>query len=983
MMKKTTITWVLLATACCLTATVQASHITLQTTAGTSYRDGTVKMSAKVTNQGDESAHSLWIEAGVDNFSARSETNAELEVDESFRTKLDLGPLKGLPGTYTAIIRTHYSDADGHPFSAVSFIPTVTGEPEMGDDPIGAKLSSGRLARRCTAKLSLSSAASMPVTATVSLLLPSEIDCRSPKQTVDLSPSDSKQLSFRLKNKQAIDGSSYPVFAVINYDLDGKHYSTVAYAVVSIEPDKLSERLRKFRWIPIAILLLAFLFCQVQTIPLHAKVAKITKRHLPLIVLTILFIFTLWHIPPKYLVLNTTTIGGDTPAHNYMASHLKEALTQGRLCSWADGWWSGFPLFQFYFVLPYLLIALLDFILPFNIAFKLVTVLGILSLPSAAYWSGRLMRLPKPGPILIAVAMIPFLFVRAHTMWGVSIYSTLAGMISNSISFSIMLLFIGSAYRDADDGAFRFRTVFLLILLIASHFFTTVIAGLCVAMIPFFVPRTRLRKAFLILAGEALTAFLVMAWWLIPLIAKQDYTVQFGTNWDVPLLTATGNFPFFDLMQLPLLALLAIPLVVAAIIFAVLEKHRSVAILAFMLIISVILFAVGYDAISHVFVNIRLWPFIYYAILALAATGTAYILRRLKAPEFGTVIILITLLAYGIGTPNHVRSWARHNYRGLELRTKYSVFEDLILPLDGTPGRLANDLHKANEQLGSSRIFELVPHLIDKPVLEGGILTSAAGSLFSYYVQGESSRATAGFPDIVEPTTFNITNATTHLELFNVKHFIARDSRTKHAMSESEQWKHLATSHEWNLYELTSHDGNYVQIPKYYPQSVVTEDWKYAGLDWIYAAESADQLFAILRPGELAHQSSGDILTDSQLRAYLANRHEGNITIPRKLTHRENYTVSSEIVSDNIIHFTTDAIGLPHLIKCSYYPNWKVRGAKKVFMVTPCFMLVYPEQEEVELYYGYTLSDNIGRTLSIIGLLAMAATAYAMRRNKA
>jgi hypothetical protein len=44
-------------------------------------------------------------------------------------------------------------------------------------------------------------------------------------------------------------------------------------------------------------------------------------------------------------------------------------------------------------------------------------------------------------------------------------------------------------------------------------------------------------------------------------------------------------------------------------------------------------------------------------------------------------------------------------------------------------------------------------------------------------------------------------------------------------------------------------------------------------------------------------------------------------------------------------------------------------------MVTPCFMLVYPEREEVELYYGYTLSDNVGRAASLLGLLGVGLAA--------
>jgi hypothetical protein len=46
-------------------------------------------------------------------------------------------------------------------------------------------------------------------------------------------------------------------------------------------------------------------------------------------------------------------------------------------------------------------------------------------------------------------------------------------------------------------------------------------------------------------------------------------------------------------------------------------------------------------------------------------------------------------------------------------------------------------------------------------------------------------------------------------------------------------------------------------------------------------------------------------------------------------------------------------------------------------------MLVYPEQPKVELYYGYILSDTVGRTLSALGLLIfIGAAGWRMYRTR-
>ena len=52
---------------------------------------------------------------------------------------------------------------------------------------------------------------------------------------------------------------------------------------------------------------------------------------------------------------------------------------------------------------------------------------------------------------------------------------------------------------------------------------------------------------------------------------------------------------------------------------------------------------------------------------------------------------------------------------------------------------MAFDLHPDNERLGSSRIFEAIPHLTQRGILEGGIVNSALGALPAYMIQGQVS----------------------------------------------------------------------------------------------------------------------------------------------------------------------------------------------------------------------------------------------------
>lgn len=862
---------------------------------------------------------------------------------------------------------------------------------------------------------------------------------------------------------------------------------------------------------------------------LSAITAGCRKHAFDIIILSSILLFVIYHLKPSLLFLDTTAIGGDTPAHNYIASHLKNTLfSQGKIISWAPGWWCGFPMFQYYFCLPYILIALLNLALPFNIAFKLISVLGIVTLPLACYMAGRIMRAPKPAPLLFAIAAVPMLFVKSHSMWGVNIYSTFAGMISNSHSFTIMIIAIACVYRDVIDNKFRLRTTLVICAVIMSHFFTSIMIAAILCILPFLFGKKKFLPSLFIMLKHATLILLLTSWWIIPLIAKRSFAADFGTNWSVSLHNS-----------LPAYSFLLAPIVVAGAYLSFKRRITPFFIFGWMFIISTFLFYFGFNMTS-VFVNIRLWPFIFSSILFMAALGLALIIQHLRGNSLLVAAILISTLSYtanresrSIGKLAPVRLWADYNYSGLEQKPAYPAFRDLILPLDNTPGRLANDLCADNNALGSTRIFECVPHLINKPILEGGIVNSALGAYSAYYVQGETSENCAGYPTLVTPTSFNLPNATKHLELFNVKHFIAKWNTVKDAMRKSPDWKSIKSSMDWELFELTTHNGNYVFIPKQLPIAVRTDNNKEYALEWLYSPNALDQHFAFIPkdskwyvfPGEEISEDefryllqatrassasidewlhlgpfyypkntkdpinfmpldastldpiNGDITeglpwkllfakspilpakfykntqylasynfsnvfvltdrtallhysSDDGIKIYLngkeiatdkitgletfktvpillrsgrnkllvkAQQAEGGHYFHVKITDTnkqpfkdlmysawpvrptseitlkptnlsEDKKILSEEIESDRIKFKTSAIGLPHIIKCTYYPNWKVRGADKIYVVSPTFMLVYPTENDVELFYGSTKSDIAGRIMTLLGV---------------
>ena len=90
--------------------------------------------------------------------------------------------------------------------------------------------------------------------------------------------------------------------------------------------------------------------------------------------------------------------------------------------------------------------------LPYGTAFKLVTVLGVLSPARVRVRLRAAGRLPFPGRRCSRWPALPFLFDRNFTIYGGNVASTLAGEFAFSISLSLALLYLGVVIRACAPG---------------------------------------------------------------------------------------------------------------------------------------------------------------------------------------------------------------------------------------------------------------------------------------------------------------------------------------------------------------------------------------------------------------------------------------------------------------------------------------------------------------------------------------------------
>ena len=256
---------------------------------------------------------------------------------------------------------------------------------------------------------------------------------------------------------------------------------------------------------------------------------NLTTAIIDVLLLTGLVAFLMVYFDIRYLFYNTVVAGGDTASWHGIAHHLAHVLLpENRLTGWDMGNFCGYPNFNFYFLPPFLFAVLPSYLfnIPLTITLKWVIMSGLFLFPVAVYSGLRNMNYRFPTPIIGAAGAVLFLFNETYTMFGANSLSTFAGEFCYMFAFSLFALFIGTFYGGAKDGKWALGNGILLGFIGLSHLFVF-IPALILCLCAYF-QGTRLR--YLLWVG--LTGFILMAFWILPLIAfRHPYTTPVYMIW--------------------------------------------------------------------------------------------------------------------------------------------------------------------------------------------------------------------------------------------------------------------------------------------------------------------------------------------------------------------------------------------------------------------------------------------------------------------
>ena len=241
-----------------------ASYITITPKIDIKFERNQLRLSIEVTNSGDESAFNIQTSAEVAGKVLTSGIREELRVKEHFTDVLSADLTLERPGRYPIFVTVSYTDANQYPFSAL-YIPTLVNKEATAPKILGI-LRGSDFATQGSAGVVIKNLDDQEKAVHMRFVLPKELSSSDLDQQVSLGPHSEVKIPLKMKNFSALPGSSYPIYAVLEYEFGGSHFTSTATGNVRIVKQDFVRDNKTFL-IGVGILLaIAFVFVNVRSI---------------------------------------------------------------------------------------------------------------------------------------------------------------------------------------------------------------------------------------------------------------------------------------------------------------------------------------------------------------------------------------------------------------------------------------------------------------------------------------------------------------------------------------------------------------------------------------------------------------------------------------------------------------------------------------------------------------------------------------------
>lgn len=672
--------------------------------------------------------------------------------------------------------------------------------------------------------------------------------------------------------------------------------------------------------------------------------------------LAMLWLFV--HYVPRSIFSNAAPTGGDIGSHFWPFKLLMEqGLPEFRIKMWNPGNLMGEPILVHYFPLPYLWMTLLTPFFSTAAAFKIGNLMGAFFFPLAVYWGVRGLGLRFPAPLIAAAFSLFFSYNESFSQWGGNNVSTLSGQFAHQEALMFLFLWLGAVGWELRKKKGFTLSALMGAAVCLSHSYVFLLVPIFCLSFVFFYPHLNLKHRFLHLLTSGFFTIFLSAWFLIPMLDNNQWVTPMAIVWGVPSLFR-AVLPE-SMRALEYFAAFAAGLGMATFALPHEKRNRfyfeSLFELGFWILPFLVSVACYWIFPKIGLVDVRAIPqiqiigFVWLGILL--ARGLS--LWSDKVQAMGAVLFVAAGIGWCLNNTVNFPYWSDWNASGWRVKPHYNELMDLSRELEGpqdgslqkgfSSGRVAYEHNEINGQVGTPRVFEMLPFFAHRSTLESVYLQATITASFSFYNQALISQTpSCPFRQIPCPAP-NLPRAVELAPILGISDYIFVTPQLKTAATANKNLVPGGEHGPWKIYSLKDPPSlveTMTRSPKIIPYD---KKWRDQFFEWFEHYTAGNQSLLVTNDPD-----------PSLLKGHFDS--EGSC---KPVLH----------VGFNRMHLSTTCPGTVHLLKFAYHPSWQASSGDELFLVSPGYIALNPSKPEIDLEFGQRTLWTVSNFISIWAFL--------------
>ena len=327
-------------------------------------------------------------------------------------------------------------------------------------------------------------------------------------------------------------------------------------------------------------------------------------------------------------------------------------------------------------------------------------------------------------------------------------------------------------------------------------------------------------------------------------------------------------------------------------------------------------------------------------------------------------------------TGNQVSIWAQTNYSGYQAQTGWPEYHNIITTMERVTkrygcGRAMWEYSSDQQRFGTPEALMLLPYWTNNCVdsMEGLFFESSATTPYHFLDQAELSVSPSNAQAGLDYGSLDVSEGVAHLQMLGVKYYLAfspaaiaqanADSQLT-LVARTKAWP--APGATWRIY-LIKHSPlveGLREAPNVVANTTSRVGWLDANEKWWLNTNLWPALAASSGPSKWPRAANVTSMTPTKL---------------------PTIVVTDIVSGPQSISFHVNRIGVPVLVKISYFPRWHATGATGPYRVSPNLMVVVPTSHNVSMVYASSGANEWGDRISqFTALLGLVTTIFAVRR---